>query len=169
MQAHHGAEEDAPEHHRPAAEYQQTDAQSRNWNPMPFADERMELVFAKIRNVGKERGGMIVQSAPCHDPAHVRPESAIARRMRITFHVSILVMDAMCRYPEKWAAFQRQRGAESQEILHPFVGLETAMREQPVISNTDSQTSSNPPQEQGDEKGLPGKHEKRRDRAHVKC
>ena len=107
--------------------------------------------------------------APGHDPAHVRPEAAIARRVRIAFHVSILVMDAMRRYPEKRSAFQRQRGAEGDEIFEPLISLEAAMREQPVISNADAQAAGNPPQKQRDEKSLPGKHEKRCDRAYVKC
>jgi hypothetical protein len=136
---------------------------------MPLADESVELVFAKIGNVGKKRGGMIVQSAPSHDPTHVRPESTITRRVRIAFHVSILVMDPVRRDPEKRAAFQRQRGAEGDEIFEPFIGLETAMREQPVIGNADSQAAGDPPQKQSDEKGLPGKHEKRCNRTYVKC
>src|SRR5579859_7777564 len=112
---------------------------------------------------------MVVQSTPGHDPAHVRPEAAIARRMRIAFHVSILVMDAMRRYPEKRAAFQRQRSAEGNEIFEPLVSLETAMREQPVIRNADAQAAGDPPQQQRDEKSLPGKHEKRCYGAYVKC
>src|SRR5579862_5040650 len=111
---------------------------------------------------------MIVQRAAGHDPAHVRPEAAIARRMRITLYVGILVMYAVCRHPEKRAAFQRQRGAERQEILHPFMGLEAAMREQTVISNADSQASRNPPQYHCSEKSLPCKHEERSDRANMK-
>jgi hypothetical protein len=88
--------------------------------------------------------------------------------MRIAFHISILVMNAVRRHPEKRSAFQRQRGAESDEILEPFICLEPAVRQQPVISDADPQTSSNPPEKQGDEKSLPGKHEKRDYSAYVK-
>jgi hypothetical protein len=49
--------------------------------------------------------------------------------VRIAFYVSILVMDAVRRHPEKRAAFQRQRGAEGNEIFEPFIGLEAAVRE----------------------------------------
>jgi hypothetical protein len=89
--------------------------------------------------------------------------------MRIAFHVSILVMDAVRRYPEERAAFQRQRGAEGDEIFEPLVRLETAMREQPVVRNADAQAAGDPPQQQRDKKGLPGKHEKRCYGAYVKC
>jgi hypothetical protein len=112
---------------------------------------------------------VVVERAPCDDPAHVRPEAAIARRMRIAFHVSILVMDAVRRYPEKRASFKRQRCAEGDEIFEPLVRLETAMREQPVIRNPNAQAPCDPPQKHRDEKSLPGKHEKRRYGAYVKC
>jgi hypothetical protein len=87
----------------------------------------------------------------------------------IAFHVSVLVMDAVCRHPEKWAAFQRQRGAESNEILKPLIRLESAVREQPVISNANAKAAGNPPQKQRDEKSLPRKHKERCDRAYVEC
>jgi hypothetical protein len=110
-----------------------------------------------------------MQGPPGNDPAHVRPQAAIARRVRIAFHVSILVMDTVRRHPEKRASFQRQRGAERNEIFEPFIGLETAVRKQPVISDANAKAAGNPPQKQRDEKGLPGKHEKRCDRAYVEC
>jgi hypothetical protein len=130
----------------------------------------VELVFAQIRDVGNESLLIVVvHDASGHDPAHVGPEAAIAGRMRIAFHISILVMDAVRGHPEKRAAFQRQRSAESDEILEPFIGFETAMGQQTVIRYADPKAPGNPPQEDRDKKGLPGKHEKRRDRAYVKC
>src|ERR1041385_3312097 len=169
MKSHYRAEEDAPQQHGPATKYQQADSQCRNRNPMPFADERVKLVFAKIRNVGKQRGGVIVQSAPGDNPAHVRPEAAIVRGVRIALHISILVMDAMRCHPEKWTALQRKRGADSNEIFKPFISFESAMREQPMISNANAQAAGNPPQQYRDEKSLPGKHEKRCNGAYVEC
>jgi hypothetical protein len=78
-------------------------------------------------------------------------------------------MHTMRRYPEKRAAFQRQRGADGKKIFHPFVGLESAMREQPVISNADSQASGNPPKQESGEKAFPGEHEERGNRAYMEC
>jgi hypothetical protein len=43
------------------------------------------------------------------------------------------------------------------------------MREQPVISDADSQAPGYPPQDHCGNKALPGKHEERCDRAHMKC
>src|ERR1700761_7140147 len=89
--------------------------------------------------------------------------------MRVAFHVSALVVYAVRGHPEKWAAFQRQRGADSQKIFHPFISLEAAMREQAVISHADAEAAGDPPQGQGGEKALPGKHEEGNDGAHVEC
>src|SRR5262249_50305870 len=153
----------------PAAERQKRNAQQGDRYPVPLADKGMELVFAEIRNIREQGGRMVVQRAPGHDPAHVRPEAAIARRIWIAFHVSILVMHTVRRYPEKRAAFQRQCGADGKEIFHPFVSLESSMREQTVISNADSQASGNPPKQQGGEKAFPGEHEERGNRAYMEC
>ena len=152
-----------------AAKYQQADAQQRDRYPVPFADEGVKLVFAKIGNIGEQRGRMVVQRTSGHDPAHVRPEPAVTGRVRIAFYVSILVMDAMRGYPEKWAAFQGQRGTDCDEIFEPFMGLETAVREQPVICNANAKAPGNPPQKQRDEKRLPRKHKECCDRAYMEC
>src|SRR5579859_7552389 len=169
MQAHDCAEEDAPEHDGPAAKNQQADAERRNRDPMPLADERVEFILAQIGNIGKQRGGMVVQRAPGHDPAHVRPETAVAGRMRIALHVSILVMDSVRRHPEKRAAFKRQCGADGDEIFEPLIRLKSTVREQPMIRNANAKAAGNPPQKQRDEKSLPREHEKRCDRAYVEC
>src|SRR5262245_3631879 len=129
----------------------------------------MKLVFTQIGNIRQQRSGMVVQDAPGDDPAHVRPEAAVAGRMRVTFHVSILVVDAVRRDPEKRSAFQRQCGADRQKIFNPLVRLESAVREQSVITHADAQAAGNPPQQEGYEECLPGKHEERNNGAYVEC
>src|SRR6266700_3066239 len=136
---------------------------------MPFADESMKLVFAQVRNIGKQGVRVIVQSPAGHDPAHVGPDAAVAGRMRVAFDVSILVMDAMRRYPEKRSAFQCQSGADGEEIFHPLRRLVTAVREQPVISHADTKASGNPPQYNSDRQRFPGEHEERNDCSNVEC
>jgi len=99
----------------------------------------------------------------------MRPEAAIAGRVRIAFHISILVMDAVRRHPEKRATFQGQGGAKGNEVFEPLIGLKSAMRKQPVISNANAEAACDPPQKQRNEKGLPRKHKKRCHRAYVEC
>ena len=88
--------------------------------------------------------------------------------MRIAFLIGELMMDAVRRHPENRPAFERERRANGQEILHPLRRLISAMREQPVITHADAQAARNPPQEHRDEQSLPGEKEERRYRAHVK-
>src|SRR5262249_46695956 len=100
---------------------------------------------------------------------HVCPEAAVAGRMRIALHISVLVMDSVSSHPEKRSALQRERRANRQKVFNPFISLEPAVSEQAVIPHADAQAARNPPQKDGNEECLPGEHEQRRDGAHVKC
>src|SRR5215472_620598 len=88
--------------------------------------------------------------------------------MRIAFHVSVLVMDAMRCHPEEWPAFQGQSRAYCQKIFEPLVGLVSAMGEQAVITHADAEAAGDPPQQHSHKKCFPGKHEKRGYGAEVK-
>src|SRR5580692_5009585 len=98
----------------------------------------------------------------------MRPPLALDRRMRVAILIRVLVMNAVRRDPENRSAFERERGADGQEVLHPLRSLVATVREQPMISHADTQAARNPPQEHGDEQSLPCEEEKRRHRAHVK-
>jgi hypothetical protein len=74
---------------------------------MPLANPNVEPVFSKVGNIREKLCGFIGrQSSPSHDPPHMRPQAAIAGRVRITVLVSVLVMQSMRRDPEDRAAFQ---------------------------------------------------------------
>ena len=83
--------------------------------------------------------------------------------------IGILVMNAVRGHPENRSAFERQRRANRQQILHPLRSLVAAMRQQPVIAHPDAQAARNPPQKQRDKKCLPGEKEQRGDRAQMKA
>ena len=90
----------------------------------------------------------MVQTLAGQDPSHVRPPGAFARRVRVAFTVGLLMVDAMRRDPENRTAFERQRAAEGQEILDPFVGLVAAVRQQPVIRHADAEHAADEVQNQ---------------------
>src|SRR5580658_2878507 len=98
----------------------------------------MKFVFAKIGNVGVQIGALVVEGLAGKDPSHVRPETAVARRVRIARLVGELMMDPMRGYPENRSAFQRQRSANREEIFQPLGTFVTAMRQQPVITHADA-------------------------------
>ena len=54
------------------------------------------------------------------NPAHVRPEAADPRRVRIAGLVGVLVVHAMGRDPENRSALERQRAADGEEVLEQF-------------------------------------------------
>jgi hypothetical protein len=78
-------------------------------------------------------------------------------------------MDTMGCDPENRSAFERERAAPRQEVLHPLRGPVTAVRQQPVIRHADAEHA-------GDEVQADGRHnraeideEESCDREHVKC
>src|SRR5215468_2038156 len=78
------------------------------------------------------------------------------------------MMNPMCCNPENRTAFERERRADRQKILHPLVCLVSTMRQEPVIAHANPQTPGEPPQENRYKKCLPCEEEKCRDGAHMK-
>jgi hypothetical protein len=91
----------------------------------------------------------------------VGPEAAIVGGVRIAFFVSVLMMHAVDGYPEDGAAFQSERGADGEEVLHPFVCLVAAVGEEAMVAHAYAESSGKPPQKYGYEEGLPTEHEER--------
>ena len=105
----------------------------------------MKFIFAKVGHKVQQLFRFVVHRAARDNPTHVRPQSALARRVRIAFHVRKLVVNSMSRHPRNRSAFESQRPASRQEVLHPFRCFVSAMRQQPVIAHADPETSGNPP------------------------
>ena len=89
-------------------------------------------------------------------------------RVRVAFLVRVLVMHAVDGDPEDGAAFEGQRAAHGEQILHPLRRFVAAVGQQAVVSHADADASGDPPQHHRDEEGLPGEKEERSDRANVK-
>jgi hypothetical protein len=68
----------------------------------------------------------------------------------IPFAIGELMMNAVRRHPENRATFERQRGANRQEVFHPFRGLVSAVRQQAVVTHANAETPGNPPKEKRD-------------------
>ena len=95
------------------------------------------------------------------------PETTFARRMWVAFLVCVLVMLTMYCDPKNRAPFQSQRAANGQKIFHPLGGLVTSMREQPMVSDTYSKASGDPPQNHRKQKCFPTEEEQRGHCAYV--
>ena len=71
-------------------------------------------------------------------PPHVPPEEADQRAVRIRPLVGVLMMHPMDCNPASWRALQRANTQEREPVLEPFRASETAVGEQPVVSDIDT-------------------------------
>src|SRR5260370_7239167 len=101
VQTNDCAQENAPHHKLPSAKGEKNDTESHDWNPVPAADPGVELIFAKIRNIRQQFRSMIVHDPAGHDPAHIRPQPAIARGLWLPPNVTLLVMSATPSAPQQ--------------------------------------------------------------------
>ncbi len=69
-----------------------------------------------------------------HDPAHMRPEKALARRMRVALLIGFLMVNTMHGHPENRPAFESQRTANSKEVFQPQWAFVPPVRMQTVVS-----------------------------------
>lgn len=135
---------------------------------MPLTDPKMKFVFPKIGNVRQEFFCVAVHRLPGNNPAHVRPQTAVTRRVWITFLVGILMVHPVSGHPGDGSAFEGQRAADCQEMLDALGCLVAPVSEQTVVTDADAQTSSDPPKYDCQHKRLPAEHEQRGDGADVK-
>jgi hypothetical protein len=163
MKSNHSAEEDAPQNVLPSAGDQEADPEHGDRHPVPAADPYVELIFAKFRNIRQKIRRIVVHRLTRQDPSHVRPETAVARRVRVSLFVRVLVMHSMGCNPEYRTALQGQSAAYGEEVLDPFGRFITAVRQQPVVAHADTQASGNPPQQHREQERLPAEEEKCRD------
>jgi hypothetical protein len=164
-----GAEEDAPEEIGPSTEDKKGDAEGRNRDPMPTADPDVEFIFAEVGDVGIEFGRTAVLGLAGKEPADVGPEGSIAGRVRVAFFVGVLMMLAVSGNPEDRSAFESERGADGEEVLHPPRCFVAAMSEEAMVAHADAEASGEPAQEQGEEERLPTEHEECGYGAEMKC
>ena len=118
---------------------EQSEADDDVGEPVPVGEPDVELVLAEVGCVLREDRGVVMETLAHEDPAHVRPERALTRRVRIAFLIRLLMMDAMRRDPEDRSAFERERAADREEVLDELGGLVAAVREQPVIRHADAE------------------------------
>jgi len=106
----------------------------------------------------------LILRLPTHDPADMRPVRAVSRAVWIFIGFSERVVDAVSCDPRQRTRLQSQRSEDTQCVLDPFRAGETAMRQQPVIADTDAEAAREPPQNERRKQVLPAEKEEGRDR-----
>ena len=72
----------------------------------------MKAVLHHVWSVTPQDSFIVYLRRACENPSHVRPPAAVARRVRVSFAVSVRVVYAVCDDPIDGAAFKGQRPAE---------------------------------------------------------
>src|SRR5437868_608521 len=75
VQTNDGAKKDAPQQVLPSSRNKNDRTQCGNGHPMPMGDPHVELMSAKIRNIGQKISRFVVHRPASEDPAHVGPET----------------------------------------------------------------------------------------------
>src|SRR4029077_12432794 len=146
MQAHDGAQENAPEHEGKPAESEKRYSQRNNRNIVILRNPDVKLVLGQVGNVAGQSGRVVVHGLAHQNPAHMRPPLSISWGMRVAFLVRMLVVNSMCGHPENGAAFESKSRAHGKEIFEPAGRLVSAMSEQAVVADANSQARGDPPQ-----------------------
>src|ERR1700680_3520039 len=68
-------------------------------------------------------------------------------------------MNAVCGYPGDGSAFERERPANRECILHPFRRVVRTMGEQTVVTHANAEASRNPPEQGCRDQRLPSEEE----------
>ena len=159
VKTNYSPEKDSPHDKLPATQHKQKHPQSAEGDPVPVADPSMELIFAKVGDIRQKLGGAAVHRLARHDPAHVRPETAIAGRVWVAFLVRVLVMESMHSNPEDRSALKSQSPANCENVFHPLRSFVAAMCEKPMVAHADTEASRDPPQNERQCESLPTKQE----------
>ena len=101
-------------------------------------------------------GFQILRLAGGKHPHYVRPQAAVAGRVRIPLLIAEGMVLAMVGDPVEGRAFTRNTSQECIKQLDKAGGRETAMREEAVVSQAHAKASRHPAEHQTDRQARPG-------------
>ena len=96
------------------------------------------------------------------EPEYMAPPAAVVWRVRIARPVAELMMLAMHGNPSDRRPFARQCPQKPKRAPHERVGLEAAVREQPMIAQANPKPAGDPGQHDQGHESLPGENKGRR-------
>src|SRR2546423_7785194 len=167
VQSDDRAQEDAPEEDRPAAEDEERDPEQDEREEVPARNPDVEATLEQVGRVALDGCAFVLLRRPLQNPADVRPPRPVARAVRVGGRVRMRVVNPVRRDPLDGPAFERQRGAERQEILDPLRRLVAVVRQQPVVAHAYAEAPGHPEYDERDDERRPREHEERGQRARV--
>src|SRR5437588_2679287 len=135
VQAHNGAQEDGPKEDRPAAEDEKRGPEHDLREIVPARNPDVEATFEQVGRVALDGCAVVLLRRAAENPTDVRPPSPVARAVRVGGSVRVRVVNPVGRDPLDRAAFERERGAEREEIFDPLRRLVAAVRQKSVVAD----------------------------------
>src|SRR5712692_7799960 len=117
VQANYRTKKHSPHQERQATDRKQRNAEDNNRYVVILGEPDMGLRLREIGHVAGKSFGVLVKAFAHQDPSHVGPLIAVNWRMRVTFVIRKLVMNAMRGYPEDRPAFEGEGSANRQKIF----------------------------------------------------
>src|SRR3954471_19828549 len=90
-----------------------------------------------------------------HEPEHVAPPGAVARRVRVAFHVAEVMVLAMVGHPGERRAFAGEAAEEGKQPAHRPISLEAAMREAAMVTHADAHRARDQDEDRTSDNALP--------------
>ena len=103
-------------------------------------------IFGQIGGKAAHQGLVMLRAEIGHEPQHVAPPAAIARRVRIALFVAMHMMFAVVRDPGQGRAFARQAADQSQQAAKRLVGLKTAVGQLAMVAHANADAAGQPDQ-----------------------
>jgi hypothetical protein len=144
MKSHDRAQENAPKHQAKSTDSKQRNSEDSCWRKMVLCEPDVNVVLGQIGDVAFECCNVLAQRIPKYDPTGMRPPLAIARGVRITFLVRVLVMFTMDGHPQEWAPFHGRHAANRKKVFKPLGCRVRSMGEQPVITYAEPKAPGHP-------------------------
>ena len=167
LQAKRHAQENTPHHHAPSTNEEQHESQADQGHRVVAAKPSVEGIFAEVGRITRDHVGFVVLCSAAQDPAHVRPQAAVTRRMWIAVAIRVRVMNAMRGGPFNWTTLQCQRTTQHENIFKLFGVFIAAVGYEPVVTHADAETTGNPVEDNGTNDRLPVPHEQSCNRGEV--
>src|SRR5258708_10352171 len=120
-----------------SATTKQSSTRQRDRQPVPNSEPLVETVMLQVGRIVGEHGGLAVKRAMQY-PAHVRPPSAIAWRVRVARLIRVLMVHSMHGHPVDRTALERHRATDRHGILKPLGRGKTSVGKLAVITDSNA-------------------------------
>ena len=159
--------ENAPENKGPASPHVEEYAQKNLIQTVSGIQKSVDRIFVQIRRVGPVIFINIQRLIESEEPAHLRPPEPLCRRMGIVGLIGSGMMQSVNCDPFDRAVLIGQTAENGQQIFQRFPQTKRLVRQQSVITETNSQPACNPLDDEKDPKSFPAEGEKSSQSCHV--